>query len=173
MDKRLEIIQADITTLAVDAIVNAANRSLAPGGGVCGAIHAAAGRELEIECRSLHGCETGQAKITRGYGLPARYVIHAVGPVWQGGDENEPALLAACYRHSLELAVRHELKTIAFPAISTGIFGYPLAQAADVAVHEVAHFLALDNALEKVYLTCFNQQIYDAYQQVLQPLSRR
>jgi O-acetyl-ADP-ribose deacetylase (regulator of RNase III) len=165
MDQRLEIIQADITTLAVDAIVNAANRGLSAGGGVCGAIHAAAGLELAAECATLGGCATGAAKITRGYRLPARFVIHAVGPVWQGGGHGEPDLLAACYRRSLELAVEHGLRTIAFPAISAGIFGYPLAQAAAIAVREVMQFLALHDTIEKVYLTCLNHEIYAAYQQ--------
>jgi len=170
LDNRLEIVKFDITTLAVDAIVNAANARLLAGGGVCGAIHAAAGPELEAECKKLGGCATGYAKITKGYQLPARFVIHAVGPVWQGGDNNEPKLLASCYRYSLELAAEHGLRTIAFPAISCGIFGYPVDQAALIAVREVRDFLVNDESMEKVYLTCFGAEIYSAYQQAYQQL---
>jgi len=154
----------------VDAIVNAANSALLRGGGVCGAIHRAAGPELEAECRTLDGCPTGEARITKGYRLPARYVIHAVGPVWHGGDQGEPDLLAACYRNSLALAVQHGLRTIAFPAISCGIFGYPVAAAARIAVGEVQRFLDASEDIDKVYLTCFGNEIYTAYQQAIQEI---
>jgi len=168
---KIEIIRDDITTLPVDAIVNAANSALLRGGGVCGAIHRAAGPELEAECRTLGGCPTGEARITQGYRLPARHVIHAVGPVWHGGNQSEPELLAACYRHSLALAVQHGLRTIAFPAISCGIFGYPVAAAARIAVGEVKDFLDANQAIDKVYLTCFGDEIYAAYQRALEELA--
>ena len=152
---RARVIEADITTLAVDAIVNAANSSLLGGGGVDGAIHRAAGPELAFECRMLSGCRTGEAKITRGYRLAASHVIHTVGPVWRGGDAGEPELLSACYRASLQLARDHELKSITFPAISTGIFGFPPERAAAIAVGTVRETLDGDAHFEDVIFCCF------------------
>ena len=168
---RIKIIKGDITTLEVDAIVNAANHSLLGGGGVDGAIHRAAGPELLAECRSLGGCETGQAKITQGYRLPARYVIHTVGPVWQGGENGEPEQLASCYRSSLRLAVEHGARRIAFPAISCGVYGYPVEAAALIAVREIRDFLATDDRIDLVYLVSFNDEIQSAYERAIQRLS--
>jgi O-acetyl-ADP-ribose deacetylase len=164
---RIEIVEADITTLAVDAIVNAANTSLLGGGGVDGAIHRAAGPELLAECRTLGGCETGRAKITRGYRLPARWVIHAVGPVWRDGSHGEPELLASAYRESLRLAAEHDARTVAFPAISCGVYGYPVDKAAAIAVSEVRRFLDADERLERVTLTCFGPAVLEAYLRAL------
>ena len=164
---RIQIVTSDITRLSVDAIVNAANSSLLGGGGVDGAIHRAAGPELLAECHTLGGCETGQAKITRGYRLPAHHVIHTVGPVWHGGDRGEPELLAACYRNSLRLAVENGVRSIAFPAISCGVYGYPLDEAARIAVREVREFLATDDRIEIVYLVCFGEDVLQACQQAL------
>jgi O-acetyl-ADP-ribose deacetylase (regulator of RNase III) len=165
MKHRIEIVQADITKLEVDAIVNAANQSLLGGGGVDGAIHAAAGPGLLAECRNLHGCRTGEAKITGGYRLPARYVIHTVGPVWQGGTKGESSLLAGCYRSCLELAARNSIKTIAFPSISTGVYGYPLEEASQIALKEILEFLESHEAIEKVVVACFGQRPFDIYVQ--------
>jgi O-acetyl-ADP-ribose deacetylase len=160
---QIEARVADITTLDVDAIVNAANTELAPGGGVCGAIHRAAGPELAEACARLGACPTGQARITPGFQLPARYVIHAVGPVWRGGDGGEPALLASAYRSSLDLAREHGLRSIAFPAISTGIYGYPLKLATAVAVNAVRGEQKAPGSLELVVFACFNEEVLDAY----------
>jgi O-acetyl-ADP-ribose deacetylase (regulator of RNase III) len=168
MKSRMEVVKADITTLKVDAIVNAANSSLLGGGGVDGAIHRKAGPGLLQECRSLGGCETGQAKITSGHGLPARYVIHAVGPIWHGGAEGEAVLLASCYASSLRLAAGHGVKTIAFPAISCGAYGYPAEEAARIAVSETAAFLAWDDSVERVIFTCFGDDVYHAYVKALE-----
>jgi O-acetyl-ADP-ribose deacetylase len=162
---RIEIIQGDITRLDVDAIVNAANSSRLGGGGVDGAIHRAAGPQLLEECRGLGGCPTGEARITRGYNLPARWVIHTVGPVWQGGDQNEDDLLAACYRNSLALARQHSIKTIAFPAISTGVYGFPKERAGRIAIREVRSILDRDSNLEKVLLVCFSAGDYQCYRE--------
>lgn len=156
--ERLEIIRGDITRLAVDAIVNAANTTLLGGGGVDGAIHRAAGPELLAACRKLHGCPTGQAKITPGYRLPARYVIHAVGPVYRDGLHGEPALLASCYRNSLRLALENDLRTIAFPCISTGVYHYPKRAAAEIALHEIVAFLQEYPDFEKVTVVCFGEE---------------
>ena len=156
--------QADITKLAVDAIVNAANQSLLGGGGVDGAIHRAAGPKLLEECRALGGCPTGEARITKGYRLPARFVIHAVGPRYRDGRHGEADLLAGCYRSSLELAVMHDVKTIAFPAISCGIYGYPIPDAAHVAAATVSAFLLKDRTIEQVIFACFDAEVFEAFQ---------
>jgi O-acetyl-ADP-ribose deacetylase (regulator of RNase III) len=165
MRDKLTAIRADITKLTVDAIVNAANTTLLGGGGVDGAIHRAAGRELLAECRTLGGCETGDAKITKGYRLPAKYVIHAVGPVWRGGTRGEPELLASCYRRSLQLALENGCRSIAFPAISCGIYGYPMEEGAKIAVRESTAFLKAHPDFERVTFALFDAEalkVYDA-----------
>ena len=164
---RMSACQADITRLEVDAIVNAANESLLGGGGVDGAIHRAAGPELLAECRQIGGCPTGEARITRGYRLPARYVIHTVGPVWHGGGEGEAELLASCYRRSLELALAHGIRTVAFPAISCGVYGYPLHKAVGIAVDETRGFLERHDEIEQVIFACFGEVVLTAYQERL------
>ena len=166
MPDRIEIIQGDITHLKVDAIVNAANKSLLGGGGVDGAIHRAAGPELMKECKALGGCETGHAKITNGYRLPATWVIHTVGPVWANGENGEDELLAECYRNSLALAVKCFVRTMAFPSISTGAYRFPLERAVNIALREIRDFLAVDSTIEKIYVVCFNQPTFDAYDKI-------
>lgn len=167
MNNRIEVFEGDITKFSCDAIVNAANNSLLGGGGVDGAIHRAAGPGLLAQCRNLHGCETGEAKITRGFNLPANYVIHTVGPVWRGGTSMEDILLENCYRNSLELAVKHGIKTIAFPSISTGAFGFPLKRASEIAVKTVRSFLEKDDTLVKVIFICYSRYDYNIYKEVL------
>jgi len=164
---RIEIVDGDITKLEVGGIVNAANTSLLGGGGVDGAIHRAAGPRLLEECTALGGCPTGQAKITLGYNLPAAHVIHTVGPVWRGGGQGEPELLTSCYRNSLALATRHEIEEIAFPAISCGVYGYPLREAAEVAVREVRNHLDANELPRTVYFVCFGREIRDSYEAAL------
>ena len=157
------IVRDDITELRVDAIVNAADNALLGGGGVDGAIHRAAGPELLLECRGLGGCETGEAKITGGYKLPTQWVIHTVGPVWQGGGQGEAEMLALCYQNSLALAAQYPIRTIAFPAISAGVYGFPMDRAARIAVFQVQSYLREDTKLEQVTLVCFNDQAFQQY----------
>ena len=167
MGAAIEIFRDDITKLEVDAIVNAANTTLLGGGGVDGAIHRGAGPELLAECRMLGGCRTGEAKITRGYRLPARFVIHTVGPVWRGGMHDEPLRLADCYRSSLKLAVENEIKTIAFPAISCGAYGYPIEEAAHIAFNTTRDFLAANDKIQKVIFAVWGDDVYEAYRRLL------
>lgn len=172
MTSKVEIVQGDITKLSVDAIVNAANNRLLGGGGVDGAIHRTAGPALLEECRKLHGCPTGEAKMTEGYRLPAKKVIHTVGPVWHGGTQGEPELLANCYRNSLQLAADTELGSLAFPSISTGVYGYPIEQACRIAIAETLAFLQQHNSLQKVIFCCFSAADTECYQQTLAELQR-
>ena len=167
---RIEIIQGDITKQAVDAIVNAANTTLLGGGGVDGAIHRAAGPELLAECRTLHGCRTGEAKITRGYRLPAKFVIHTPGPVWHGGGRGEAELLASCYRSCLELAAEHGCRTVDFPSISTGVYHFPLDRAAGIAIGTIAAFLSAHPEIERVRMVCFDARTKGFYDAALRAL---
>jgi O-acetyl-ADP-ribose deacetylase len=167
MNSKIKVIKSDITKLKVDAIVNAANNSLLGGGGVDGAIHHAAGKKLLEECRTLNGCETGEAKITWGYDLPAKYVIHTVGPVWHGGKNNEEHLLASCYRNCLDLAVKNHIKTIAFPNISTGVYHFPKAMAAGIALSAIYDFLNKNDVLEEIIIVCFDDENFTIFKQLL------
>jgi O-acetyl-ADP-ribose deacetylase (regulator of RNase III) len=167
MINKIEVKKNDITTLAVDAIVNAANRTLLGGGGVDGAIHRAAGPKLLEECRGLNGCKTGEAKITKGYNLPSKFVIHTVGPVWSGGNGNENNLLAECYKNSLLLAVKNDIKSMAFPCISTGVYGFPQLKAAEIAFNTVVEFLSKGPSIEKIIFVCFLDQDYEIYNRLL------
>lgn len=166
--QRFEIVQGDITKQEVDAIVNAANSSLLGGGGVDGAIHRTAGPELLKECRQLGGCRTGEAKLTRGYRLPAKWVIHTVGPVWRGGMYNEDQLLASCYRNSLALAVQKGLKTMAFPSVSTGVYGFPVDRAARIVIREITDFLMNNDFIDNIYMVAFDTKTYQAYKEALE-----
>lgn len=166
--ERIDVIRGDITRIETDAIVNAANKTLLGGGGVDGAIHRAAGPELLEECRRLNGCETGQAKITKGYRLPAKHVIHTVGPIWRGGEYDEDRLLASCYKNSLLLALENGIKTIAFPSISTGAYRFPLERAAQIAMREIYGFLKQNAGIEKVFMVCFDERTKQAYKEALE-----
>lgn len=170
MNTRIEVIPGDITRQQVDAIVNAANTSLLGGGGVDGAIHRAAGPELLAECRTLHGCRTGEAKITRGYRLPARFVIHTPGPIWHGGSSGEEELLASCYRNCLRLAAENGCKTVDFPSISTGVYHFPLEKASRIAISTIAEFLETHPEIERVRMVCFDERTRGFYQAALEAL---
>lgn len=165
--QKIKLVKGDITQLKVDAIVNAANTSLLGGGGVDGAIHRAAGPDLLEECKTLGGCATGHAKITKGYKLPAKYVIHTVGPVWRGGAKGEAKQLSSCYVETFKLVLENNVKTIAFPAVSCGIYGFPISQAALIAVKETTNFLEKHPEVEAVDFVCFSDEVYDAYEQAL------
>ena len=167
LNSKISICQKDITPLKVDAIVNAANKSLLGGGGVDGAIHKAAGKELVEECRTLKGCETGEAKITKAYHLPAKFVIHTVGPIWGNGNNNEKNLLESCYKNCLKLAVKNNIKTIAFPNISTGLYRFPKQMAAEIAMNTVNSFLADNNSIESVVFVCFDEENYNIYETII------
>lgn len=167
MTVKIELILGDITKLHVDAIINAANNSLLGGGGVDGAIHRAAGKDLLDECRTLNGCKTGEAKITKGYNLPAQYVIHTVGPIWRGGNNNEPELLASCYRNCLKTASENNIKTLAFPSISTGAYNYPTERAARIALTEINNYLSKNDTFEKIIIVCFDKVTLGIYQKLL------
>ncbi|MEI7483343.1 MAG: O-acetyl-ADP-ribose deacetylase [Ignavibacteriota bacterium] len=169
---KIEIVSGDITTQDTDAIVNAANNSLLGGSGVDGAIHRAAGKELLIECKTLNGCETGGAKITKGYNLKSRYIIHTAGPVWHGGNHNEAELLKSCYRKSLELAALNNLFSISFPAISTGVYSFPIKQATEIAITETANYLKANESFEKVRFVCFDENTYQVYLETAKELFR-
>ena len=164
---RVKILNGDITKIAVDAIVNAANTSLLGGGGVDGAIHRAAGKELLEECRKLNGCKTGKAKITQGYNLPAKFIIHTVGPVYHDGKQGEPELLASCYRESLILAVDNNIESIAFPCISTGVYGYPFREACVIALRTVVDFLQSNESISQVYMVCFGDSGFERFEAIL------
>jgi O-acetyl-ADP-ribose deacetylase (regulator of RNase III) len=170
MTDRIEIVEGDITTQGVDAIVNAANESLLGGGGVDGAIHRAAGPGLLAECRTLNGCPTGDAKITQGYDLPAKWVIHTVGPVWRGGQNGEDASLASCYRSCFQIVEARDLSTVAFPAISTGVYGFPMDRATRIALTETKAFLSRNTSVEKVVFVCFGKRAYGCYTEMLEAL---
>src|SRR5690625_4366657 len=169
---KISLVQGDITKQKVDAIVNAANESLLGGGGVDGAIHRAAGPELLEECRKLNGCPTGEAKITNGYKLPAKYVIHTVGPIWRGGDNDEDRLLANCYKNSLKLASDNNIKSIAFPSISTGVYGYPIELASRIALTEIQNFIKSTKEIEKVVIVCFDEEDFQTYQEAYKELNK-